>query len=313
VREVRIESVSLERLARLLEPERAARLESNAMVARGLLDGRVVWNVNATASGGGVAEMLTTLLAYSRGAGVDARWLVLEGNPRFFRITKRLHNVLHGTPGDGGPLGEAEHEEYQSVLAGNLDALRSRVRAGDIVLLHDPQTAGMADGLRAIGAHVVWRCHIGRDSPTGLTDLGWDFLEPYLSRAEATIFSREAYGPRWLDRGRSRVIPPSLDPFSTKNVQLPPDDVDATLRWAGLAATPGERGSLAFARRDGTAGTVRAHGNLVVAGDMVPADARVVMQVSRWDRLKDMAGVLAAFAGGLSRLAEDVHPDAGGT
>src|SRR5690606_15278956 len=112
MREVHIDPMSLARLARLLDPERAGRLESNAVLARRALEGRVVWNVNATASGGGVAELLTTLLAYSRGAGVDARWLVLDGNPRFFRITKRLHNVLHGSPGDGGPLGDAERDEY---------------------------------------------------------------------------------------------------------------------------------------------------------------------------------------------------------
>lgn len=307
MRDVRIDAVSLERLERLLDPERAGRLQSNVVLARRILDGRIVWNVNATASGGGVAEMLTTLLAYSRGAGVDTRWLVLDGNPRFFRITKRLHNFLHGALGDGGPLGDAERDEYESVLAGNLDNMRSRVRAGDIVLLHDPQAAGLAEGLRAAGAHVVWRCHIGRDTPTELTDIGWSFLEPYVSEADATIFSREAYGPRWLDRRRSRVIPPSLDPFSTKNVQLRPADVDATLRHAGLVAGPAEQGSLAFSRRDGSTGTVRSHGNLVVAGDMVPGDARVVLQVSRWDRLKDMAGVLTAFATSLSRLPSDTH------
>lgn len=307
MREVRIDPVSLARLAGLLDPERAARLESNVVLARRILEGRVVWNVNATASGGGVAEMLTTLLAYSRGAGVDARWLVLEGNPRFFRITKRLHNFLHGAPGDGGPLGDAERDEYESVLAGNLDDVRSRVRAGDIVLLHDPQAAGLAEGLRAAGAHVVWRCHIGRDTPAELTDIGWSFLEPYVSEADATIFSREAYGPRWLDRRRSRIIPPSLDPFSTKNIELPPADVDATLRHAGLVAGPAQQGSLAFARRDGSKGTVRTHGNLVVAGDVVPGDVRVVLQVSRWDRLKDMAGVLTGFATSLSRLPSDAH------
>jgi trehalose synthase len=251
--------------------------------------------------------MLTTLLAYSRGAGVDARWLVLEGNPRFFRITKRLHNFLHGAPGDGGPLGDSERAEYESVLASNLDTMRSWVRAGDIVLLHDPQTAGLAEGLRAAGAHVVWRCHIGRDTGTELTDVGWKFLEPYVSEADATIFSREAYVPRWVDRRRSRIIPPSLDPFSTKNVELRPADVDATLRHAGLVARPGEQGSLAFGRRDGSTGTVRAHSNLVVAGDMVPGEVRVVVQISRWDRLKDMAGVLTAFATALSRLPDDTH------
>ncbi|MCD9197941.1 glycosyltransferase [Aeromicrobium wangtongii] len=305
--EVHIDPTSLERLARLLDPERAERLEGSAAIARRILDGRVVWNVSATASGGGVAEMLTTLLAYTRGAGVETRWLVLDGNPGFFRITKRLHNVLHGLPGDGGPLGDAERAEYESVLADNLQPLRSLVRAGDIVLLHDPQAAGLAAGLRALGAHVVWRCHIGRDTPTELTDLGWSFLEPYVDAAQATIFSREAYAPPWLDRRRARIIPPSLDPFSTKNVDLPPADVDAVLRHAGLVSRPAARGSLAFDRRDGTTGTVRAHRHLFAAGDQVPADARVVLQVSRWDRLKDMAGVMTAFAAGLPGLPSDAH------
>ena len=307
MREVHIDAASLQRLARLLDAERAERLESNVVLARRILDGRVVWNVNATASGGGVAEMLTTLLAYGRGAGVDTRWLVLEGNPRFFRITKRLHNFLHGSSGDGGPLGEAERAEYEAVLAGNLDSLLAMVRAGDIVLLHDPQTAAMAAGLRAAGVHVVWRCHIGRDSPTELTDVGWRFLEPYVTEADATIFSRDVYRPRWLDRRHSRVIPPSLDPFSTKNTELPSADVDATLRHAGLVAGPGEEGSLAFGRRDGSTGTVRTHSSLLVAGDMVPGDVRVVLQVSRWDRLKDMSGVLTGFTDGLSLLPSDVH------
>jgi len=307
VREVHIDPVALERLARLLDAERAGRLKSSVVLARRILDGRVVWNVNATATGGGVAEMLTTLLAYSRGAGVDVRWLVLEGNPRFFRITKRLHNLLHGVPGDGGPLGDAERDEYESVLAANLDDLTSQVRAGDIVILHDPQSAGMAGGLREAGARVVWRCHVGLDTSTELTDRAWSFLEPYVSQADATIFSREAYGPSWLDRRHSRIIPPSLDPFSTKNVMLPAADVDAALRYAGLVARPGEQGSLAFGRRDGSTGTVRPHGNLVVAGDMVPGDVRVLAQISRWDRLKDMAGVLTAFATGLSRLPSDTH------
>jgi trehalose synthase len=251
--------------------------------------------------------MLTTLLAYSRGAGVDTRWVVLDGSPEFFRITKRLHNLLHGAPGDGGPLGDAERGEYEAVLAGNLDDLRSRVRPGDIVLLHDPQTAGMVEGLRAAGAHVVWRCHIGRDAPTELTEVGWGFLQPYITDADATIFSREAYEPRWLDRRRTRIIPPSLDPFSTKNVELAPAVVDAALRHTGLVLRPQDHGSLAFGRRDGTTGIVRAHDDLVVAGDPVPGDARTVVQISRWDRLKDMAGVLTAFTSNLPRLPEDAH------
>jgi trehalose synthase len=307
MREVDIEPVPLQRLEQLLVPERAERLERTAAEARRVLAGRVVWNVNATASGGGVAEMLTALLAYTRGADVDTRWVVLDGNPSFFRITKRLHNLLHGSPGDGGSLGDSEREEYEAVLADNLDNLVPRIRPGDLVLLHDPQTAGMAAGIRAAGAHVVWRCHVGRDEPTDLTEVGWSFLQPYVSQAAATIFSRAAYAPEWVDPRRLRVIPPSLDPFSTKNAHLRPEDVGATLRQAGLVRTPSDGGSLDFARRAGSTGTVRAHDTLVAAGGVVPGDARTVVQVSRWDRLKDMAGVLTGFTDGLSRLSPDVH------
>ncbi len=307
MREVDIRPVPLTRLAEVLEPERGEHLLRTAEQARRALAGRVVWNVNATASGGGVAEMLTALLSYTLGAGVDTRWLVIEGNPRFFRITKRLHNLLHGSPGDGGEMGDAERQEYEAVLAGNLEDLLRLVSPGDLVLLHDPQTAGMAEGLRAAGAHVVWRSHIGRDTPTELTEVGWRFLEPYVAAAEGTIFSREAYAPDWVDRRRMTIIPPSLDPFSTKNAELTPADVRATLRQAGLVRTPPAAGGLTFARRDGSTGTVRSHATLVTADGMVPGDARIVLQVSRWDRLKDMSGVLSGFAEHMSRLPSDAH------
>src|SRR3990172_2175713 len=72
------------------------------------MDGRVLWNVNATSTGGGVAEMLRAVLTYTRGLGIDARWVVIAGRPRFFAVTKRLHHALHGSPGDGSPLGKRE-------------------------------------------------------------------------------------------------------------------------------------------------------------------------------------------------------------
>src|SRR3954464_10252001 len=127
MQEVHIDDISIDRLASLLDEHRVERMVENATKARDLLEGRVVWNVTATASGGGVAEMLQALLAYSRGAGVDARWLVLEGNSEFFKITKRIHNLIHGTSGDGGPLGDDEHETYESALAPNLDYLKELV------------------------------------------------------------------------------------------------------------------------------------------------------------------------------------------
>jgi hypothetical protein len=60
------------------------------------LRGRVIWNVSSTAKGGGVVELVRPLLGYSRGGGVDARWVVIGGEPESFGITKRLHNHLHG-------------------------------------------------------------------------------------------------------------------------------------------------------------------------------------------------------------------------
>ena len=98
---------------------------------RDALGGAAVISVSSTATGGGVAEMLQVLLPYARGAGIDARWLVIEGDERFFTITKRLHNHLYGTAGDGGPLGEDEHRYYEQVLHANAAQLAAAIRAGD--------------------------------------------------------------------------------------------------------------------------------------------------------------------------------------
>ena len=296
--EVIVRPISLERLAAILPADRVDRLEVAAQRARAAFGDRVVWHVNATAHGGGVAEMLQTLLAYGKGAGIENRWVVLDGDPTFFAITKRLHNALHGEPGDGGALGLEEHEHYESVLHANLADLVARVSPRDIVLLHDPQTAGLAGGLRELGARVVWRCHVGRDLPNDHTRVAWEFLRPYLAQAQALVFSRREYAPEWVEEERLVVIPPSIDPFAVKNTPLRPDDVGAVLAGAGLVAGGGRQGPVDFVRRDGTVGTVRAHrgsGGLLIGGPP-PADVPLVLQVSRWDRLKDMSGVMEGFA-----------------
>ena len=94
------------------------------------LHGRVIWNINSTANGGGVAEMLRPLLGYCRGLGVDARWAVISGDPEFFLITKRIHNRLHGFAGDGGPLGAAEHEIYDQTSGPNAVELVAACASG---------------------------------------------------------------------------------------------------------------------------------------------------------------------------------------
>lgn len=308
MQEVAVDAMELGRLAQVLSPERAERLRTLAAQAREDLRGRIVWNINATATGGGVAEMLQFMLAYGRGAGVDTRWLVLDGDPEFFTTTKRLHNFLHGSAGDGGELGEDERRHYFDVLEANLAAVLEVVRPGDIVLLHDPQTAGLVDGLRAAGALVAWRCHIGRDEPADLAAVGWEFIRSFAERADAFVFSRRQYVPPWVPEDRLWIIPPSLDPFSAKNIELSLPDVTTTLRVAGLVDSPPDGGgSVAFVRRNGKPGAVRPRESLVLDGPPVPPHARLVLQVSRWDRLKDMAGVLTGFVGHLGEMPADTH------
>ena len=307
MQEIAIVPMSVERLESLLTPERIFRFETLAAEARTLTRGRVVWNVNATAHGGGVAEMLQTLLAYVLGVHVDTRWLVLTGGPEFFTVTKRLHNMLHGAAGDGGPLGEAEHALLTDARAVDLDEMISRVSPGDIVVLHDPQTAGMVNGLRAAGVHVVWRSHVGSDDTNELTERAWAFLRPLLEHADAFVFSRQAYAPAWCRTERLRVITPSIDPFSAKNRPLTDADVRTTLTRAGLVEGDGTDVAPSFVRRDGTTGAVRRHDDLIVEGPVIPAEARLVVQVSRWDALKDMAGVQQGFVEALAMLPDDVH------
>ena len=311
MREVQLGSEPLDRLAALLAPERREQLEQTAGWAQGLLEGRRIWHVNATATGGGVAEMLQALLAYTKGAGVDSRWLVLGGAPEFFTLTKRIHNLLHGSRGDGGDLGEAERDLYESTLAADTDDLVERVSEGDVVVLHDPQTAGMAERVKAAGAHVIWRCHIGKDDTDEQTDRAWSFLRPYVEAADVVVFSRPAYVPDWVDRERCRIIPPSIDPYSAKNIDMDADDVAAVLDRAGLVDVSDvgdERaGSVTYTRRDGSTGEVRRFEGLIHGGQVVPRDARVALQVSRWDRLKDMSGVLQAFVDHLDDMPPDVH------
>jgi len=309
--EVEVRAVPLERLGSMLSADRAALLAASAARARAAFGDCTVWHVNATAHGGGVAEMLQTLLAYGNGARVTNRWLVLDADPQFFLITKRVHNMLHGSPGDGGALGEPERKHYTAILDANLQQMLPRVSRGDIVVLHDPQTAGLAAGLRQAGVHVVWRCHVGRDEANEVTELAWAFLRPFLGPAQALVFSRRVYAPEWLDPARLAVITPSIEPFSTKNLPLSSVTVNDVLATVGLVAGRHPSGPVTFARRDGTQGTVRspsANGGLVLGGQAPPCDARLVVQVSRWDRLKDMPGVMTGFARMLrDHGLEDTH------
>jgi trehalose synthase len=294
--EVHVPALTPDRLMPLIGPERAERFRAIASAARARLAGRTVFNVNSTASGGGVAEMLRTLLAYTRGAGVDAQWIVINGDPEFFTITKRIHNNLHGAPGDAGPLGSNERRHYEEVLRANADELLAVIRPRDIVLLHDPQTAGLAGPLARAGITLVWRCHVGADVANAHTERAWGFLRPYLDDVDAYVFSRAAYAPAWADPRRVFVIPPSIDPLSAKNQLMQTVDVEAVLHYVGLLEGPGREPVAAFTHEDGSPGRIDRHVDVLQTGPPPPPDAPLVVQVSRWDPLKDMAGVMTGFA-----------------
>lgn len=260
---------SLDAFAGIAEPAQYGALQAASATARKLFSGRVIWNVNSTSRGGGVAEMLRPLLGYVRGAGVDARWRVLRGDPGLFRVTKRIHNHLHGAPGDGGDLGNAERDAYVASLEPSVRALQQLVHPEDVVFLHDPQTAGLVGAVRSTGARAIWRCHVGVDEPDQLVRRAWGFLLPFIAGADAYVFSRREHVWPNLDPARVWIVPPSIDPFSPKNRELSAAEVSGILG--------------------------RLREQAIQVGGAIPPGAPLVAQVSRWDHLKDPAGVMQGF------------------
>jgi trehalose synthase len=282
----------------LLQPvigaERHARLLEAGDQFQKRLAGRTIWNVSSTAVGGGVAEMLHVLLGYADDLGIPVRWKVITGDAEFFVITKRLHNQIHGETA-GGPLSEADAAHYAQMLAANAAELLDEISPGDLVLLHDPQTAGLAGALARAGAVVAWRCHIGVDWENQATRGAWDFLRPHLAAAQGYVFTRRAYVPAWIPAEKVAIIPPSIDPLSPKNEPLDDETVRGILGRIGVldGASPDDRTS--FERSDGSMGFVTRYAEITGEGRPAPGD-KLVVQVSRWDQLKDMPGVMHGFA-----------------
>jgi trehalose synthase len=290
---VPVGSLPFDRFAQILPPERYDQFRAAAERSRQVLDGRRVWNVNSTSRGGGVAEMLVSLLAYAHGAGVDARWIVISGNDPFFALTKRIHNNLHSAPGDGGELGDAERRVYDETLKPNVDEFLDLVSDDDVVIVHDPQPAGLIPPLRERGIPVIWRCHVGIDTPSELSRRAWGFLLPYVEPADAYVFSREAFVWEGLEDEKINLIAPVIDAFSPKNQQLDPETVRSILCVAGLCED-GSKGEPTFQREDGTPDRVQRAATLWEGRPLRSGDP-VVLQVSRWDRLKDPLGVIQGF------------------
>lgn len=186
------------------------------------LNGKVIQNINSTAVGGGVAEILTRMLPLLKQLGVEARWDVIKGNERFFEVTKKFHNGLHGVPVQ---VSDEELDWFLEVNRENSELLEF----GDIVFVHDPQPIGLVKKRRAIGRNWVWRCHIDFSKPDPRI---WQFLEHFVNLYDAAVFSAPAFA-RELPIPQM-LISPSIDPLSEKNKYIPEETVDATFAEFGI-------------------------------------------------------------------------------
>ncbi len=289
---VTVPALGPELLLEELGEVRVRRLQQIGEIVQQAMGTHMQLHVNSTAAGGGVAEMLHTLLGYARGAELDIRWMTIDAPAEFYGFTKQLHHTLHGV--DVGLDPEGGRELYEGVLRAQRDDLLASFQPGDIVILHDPQTAGLAEVLVEAGARVAWRCHVGTAHQNNNTERAWAFLRPYL-KGIPIIVSQRAYLPDWADIAETFEIPPSIDPLSPKNMDLDPAFAREILQAAGLLSD-GTAHMVTFTRRDGSPGRIEHAADVLQAGPPPPVDAQLIVQVSRWDPLKDMAGVMEAFA-----------------
>ncbi len=281
-----------ERVADLSATVRSLRQEAESRMA-GLKGHRVVM-VNSTAQGGGVAEMLPALLSLMRELGIDAHWLVMETQDHeFFRLTKHLHNLIHGS---GDPnLGRADHDVYDRVSVENAEALGQCLQPGDVLVIHDPQPMGAGALLREkMDIAAIWRCHIGLDKETPQTRAAWDFLDPYLKPYDHAVFTAPEYIPSSL-AGRATIIHPAIDPLSHKNRTLKVHELVGILANAALIKPWGPVLTPSFVE---PAKRLQADGSWAPATE--PEDfgllfRPIVTQVSRWDRLKGFIPLMEGF------------------
>lgn len=213
------------------------------------LKGKTIKMVNSTAVGGGVAEMLNRLVPLLSELEVSTHWDVITGGNDFFEITKAFHNALHGTPYE---LTQSARDIFLMYNEQN----RARMKFDEeMVVIHDPQPAGLIRSRQDTHSHWVWRCHIDLSNPNAGV---WDFLRPFVEQYDAAIFSSQSFA-------RQLPIPqylfyPCIDPLSEKNKELPDSLVQQICDDFGIDRT-----------------------------------RPIVTQVSRFDRLKDPVGVVQAY------------------
>lgn len=180
------------------------------------LHNRSFLHINSTRSGGGVAEILQRMIPILQELGINARWEVIEGDPVFFDITKKIHNSLQGNP---EKFTEKMWQHHYEINKKNAEKL---TLDADAVIIHDPQPAPLIH-FKKTGLW-IWRCHIDLSNPQGQV---WDYLSRYIEKYDASIFSVAKFA-REIPIYKF-VITPSIDPLSEKNRDLREEEINETL------------------------------------------------------------------------------------
>ncbi len=242
-------------------------------------------HVTAPAREGGAAELVGGLVSAQAAAGTATGWVVIGGDPTFFAFTRYLHHLLHGgTDSLTSDRLAMSVPHYRAVLTSQAELLAAQLDPGDVVVLHDPHTLGMAPVLAAAGHRVVWHCHVGTTEDASGPSTVWHALATELSSVDAVVSALPEFAPQVVPAARRHVVAPAVDPDSARNRPLSRSEVAGLLADLGLTGGAGGTGRV---EQDGP----------------LPEDAPVVLQMSRWEPLKDMAGVLRC----LPSLPPDVH------
>lgn len=192
-------------------------LEELELLSSGLR-GKTVLHLNSTSVGGGVAEILNSMVPLFQELGIPARWEVIKGGEAFFAVTKKFHNALHGHPQDITPK---DYQIYEETLDQNLSEVKLE---SDFLFVHDPQPAALVKQRRQFKNRWIWRCHIDLSQPEQVV---WDFLAPYVQQYDAAVFSAPQFAQKLSIP--QILIPPSIDPLSDKNRAMEPEEIQAHL------------------------------------------------------------------------------------
>jgi trehalose synthase len=241
------ESVKIDSYRPLVGDKLVDEIHSLATKLRGLR----VCQINATASGGGVAELLSRELPVYTALGIQMDWRIVHGDKSFFNVTKQFHNAMQGARID---LTEDMKDEYRKHNRTSAEMLEEHY---DIYIVHDPQPAALRYFHNETHATWIWRCHIDSSEPNPGV---WEFLRPYVDAYDVVVFTMASFRPPDLSTEKVVFIAPAIDPFATKNMDMPQD----------------------LCRR-------------AIADSGIDLRRPLLLQVSRFDPWKDPEGVIRAY------------------